>query len=220
MWYRKYLYDQRKIKTWQVFILIILLNGLLLAVMRHNVRVDLIAGGLPEMQQKILSPDTSADLIDSIYLYSLIFLPAVLAVKYVFLSLLLQMVYVVRFKNLAFGKSLRIILIASVSQVLAGFARVLYPIRLVQNPHDSIHEQIPFGIAAFFDQEIMSAGLFFVINQINVFEATWCLIIYSGLSYWGVEEKFKIKQVVILFWMGIVLFQVIYLLIFRDFAGL
>ena len=202
------LYNPNRVKNWQVLIFMLILNELLLLLIHETFEAQLGVGGFSHI------PGNSDDLElyknhgRVIYKYAMIFLPLILCLKYLLLGLFLQMPLILQSRKIALKKTLRVAMVASISQILSGIARFQYFLK--EDPdHVSgeVLQKVPMSLASLFETTDLNHTLFFLINQINMFEILWCFLIYKGLSYYQKGGSAQLKILVPLIWLILLFIQ-------------
>jgi len=209
-----YLYDQKKIKNWQLLILLLIINEFLLFAVKETLEPGLVIGGFAHMPEKSSDLDTFKNHVQGVYRNALIFLPAIMMLKYILLTLFLQMPFAIQFKELIFSKSFRIIMVASIGQIMAGSVRYLVFVHNNLEPGSGrIQEKIPLGLASLMETESLNHATFFLLNQFNGFEIIWCFLLYKGLQFYQVDDNVNLRLMVPLIWLTLVFFQFLSVLI-------
>ena len=214
---KRYLYNSRIIKTWQIFLILVALNELLLFRIASDHKVQIAITEMIELTERTpVITDRTFDQ-ESIYRNAMIFLPVVLSIKYLLLGLFLQLAFVIQFKELRFKQSWRIALIASFAPFLAGLASFLN--RLQTSGSEKSSDHIPLGLLNFIETEHLNHATLFLLNQFNLFELLWCLLIYAGLKYYQIDNVRNLKLLVPAAWLMLVCLQFVILLVARQMTG-
>jgi hypothetical protein len=203
-----------------MMIILLTLNELLLVAAKETLTTGPVFVRFAHLPEETAGLADIRDNLQTSYQYALIFLPVIMMLKFVFLSLVLQTGFAVQFKELSFSIALRVIMAASISQLLAGLAR--YIVVVSENPgrgSGRIQETIPFGVGAMIKIEKLNPELLFLVNQFNIFELLWCLLIYLGLSYYRTDEPQQLRLMVPLFWLTLVFFQFFFVLVSHQLLG-
>ena len=105
-------------------------------------------------------------------------------------------------------------MIASFSQIFAGLARYAIFIKSNLEPGSGrIQEIIPLGAVSFFDISTLNTPTFFLLNQFNLFEVLWCLLIYHGLVYFRIDTRENLRRLVPIIWLTFVFLQFLSVLV-------
>jgi len=208
------LFNHNIIRNWQLLILLLCLNEIMLIGVQEALEPGFVIGGFVHMPEKSYDLETFKNHVKTVYKYALILLPFIMTLKYMLLSLFLQMAFTVQFKDLPFTKSFRIIMIASFSQIFAGLARYAIFVNSNLEPGSGrIQEIIPLGIVSFFDISTLNPATFYLLNQFNMFEVIWCLLIYHGLDYFRIDTRETLKRLVPIIWLTFVFLQFLSVLV-------
>lgn len=208
------LFNHKFIKNWQLLILLLCLNEIMLIGVREALEPGFVIGGFVHMPEKSYDLETFKNHVKTVYRYALILLPFIMTLKYILLGLFLQMAFTIQFKDLPFKKSFRIVMIASFSQLFAGLARYAMFIKNNLEPGSGrIQEIIPFGIISFFDTSSLNPSTFFLLNQFNIFEIFWCLLIYQGLVYYRIDSRENLRRLIPIIWLTFVFLQFLSVLV-------
>ncbi len=215
---RKMLFNQNVIKNWQIFIVLLVINELLLLLVWEALEPGLVIGGSIYRPERYFHLNTIKNYFQSMYYYVLVLLPLLIGIKYFLLSLFLQMPFIVQFKDLAFNKALRIVLVASSSQILAGFARyIVFMQKDLGAEKVGIQERIPLGILSLIETEPLHQATVFLLNQFNLFEFIWCVLVYNGLIYYKADHHSKLRMLVPFIWLTLIFFQFLFILVSSQF---
>jgi hypothetical protein len=211
---KKFLFNKDIIKNWQLLIFLLCLNEIMLIGVQEALEPGFVIGGFVHMPEKSYDLETFKHHVKIVYRYALILLPFIMTLKYFLLSLFLQMAFTIQFKDLPFIKSFRIIMIASFSQIFAGLARYAIFIKSNLEPGSGrIQEIIPLGAVSFFDISTLNTPTFFLLNQFNLFEVLWCLLIYHGLVYFRIDTRENLRRLVPIIWLTFVFLQFLSVLV-------
>ncbi len=216
-----FLYNPNKVKNWQVLIFMLMLNELLLLLVYETFDSRLVIGGFSHMSENSADLELYKNPGRIIYNYALIFLPLIICLKYILLGLFLQMPFILQSRKMAFRKSLRVAMVASISQILLGVARFQYYLNedLDHASSGDLHK-IPLSIASLFETTSLNQTMFFLINQFNVFEILWCFLIYKGLLYYQKGGSAQLKLLVPLIWLTLLFIQFLLVLLSYQLIGI
>lgn len=196
------------IKTWQIFLLILLAN-LLLAWFHNNIILT------REVYHNILSEQLDANRIDEYFdftrklsVWGYIVQPMLFWLQIMFFALLIHMPLVIMFIDIPFIQVFRIVTVASISPTILSFVQLL---RLSFYHENEITrtalETIPFSLTNLLDPIEYSKSAYFVLGKFNLFEILWCIILYRGLVATAQIKRDTAMILVSLFWIVLLLFQ-------------
>jgi len=190
-----------QIKTWQLFLFVLLAN--LLAAWFYNEHIV-----TREVYHTLLAEQMEADRIDEYFNFlkklsigGYFFQPFFLWLQITFFVLLIQMPLVLMFIDIPFHQLFRTLTYASVPMTALAIARILWLYFLEPSEISlAILSVVPFSIASFLDASQYPLTAYMVLNKFNLFEMAWCFIIYKGLTSTGKLEKSNAALLVLCIW--------------------
>jgi len=214
------LYNPNRVKNWQILIVMLILNELLLLLIHETFEAKAVVTGFSNIPGNPEDLELYKNHGRNIYKYAMIFLPLILCLKYLLLGLFLQMPLTLQSRKMAFKKTLRVAMVASISQILSGVARFQYFLK--EDPEHisgEVLQKVPLSIASLFETTALNQTLFFLINQFNMFEILWCFLIYKGLSYYQKGGSAQLKILVPLIWLILLFIQFLSMLFSYQLIG-
>lgn len=196
------------IKTWQLFMIILLAN--LLAGWFYNEHIL-----TRDVYQNLLSEQLEAERIDEYFnfmrklsLWGYIFQPILTWIHITFLVLLIQMPLILMVIDVPFRRLFRIVTCASLTMTASAFVKIL---RLNNLPASEISHVslsvVPLSIASVLDASQYPQAAVAVLNKFSLFEAAWCFVIYKGLVRTENLKKELAAFLVFCVWMLLLLLQ-------------
>lgn len=196
------------IKTWQLFIIILLAN--LLAGWFYNEHIL-----TRDVYQNLLSEQLEAERIDEYFnfmrkltLWGYIFQPILTWIHVTFHTLLIQMPLILMMIDIPFRRLFRIVMCASLSMTVSAIVKIIWLINLPASEISLASLSVaPLSIASFLDTTQYPSTAFMVLNKFSLFEAAWCLVIYKGLVDTEKLKKDLAAFLVFCMWMLLLLLQ-------------
>jgi len=142
-------------------------------------------------QMEMTRIDQYVDIVKRFSFLSLLLIPLFLFIKFFVVSLILQIPLLIRFIEISFKTIFRWVMYASMALTVG---QMVYYIKLYFTPKNSIsavHFKIqPLSLAVIIDPEEYTSTAIIVLNQFNIFDIIWGIILYIGLLKTG-----KIKRI-------------------------
>ena len=175
--------EEFKLKNWQLFLFIILL---VLIITLINDKIILTR----EVYGIILADKIDSNRIDDYYemikrfsLYVYLALPLLTWLKITFIALLLQTPLMLKSIEVSFKEVFRISMLASLSYQLLGIIQLIVLLFTPkQNYTNGLLTFIPGSVTNLISKEAYSPVAYSFLNNINVFEILWILIVFFGIA--------------------------------------
>lgn len=200
--------QELSLKTWQLFLLILLANLLVSWVYNEFILTR-------EVYHTLLSDRLEANRIDeyfefarklSIWGYAL--QPVLFWLQIVFFALLIQTPLMLLFIEIPFRQIFRIVLIASLAISALSIIQLLkLSFYTPSEVTEATITTVPFSLAYLVDISAYPSTAQFVLNKFSVFELAWCVLLYRGLAATGLLKKDTALYLVSGMWLVLLLFQ-------------
>jgi hypothetical protein len=147
--------------------------------------------------------DQQLDMMNRYKIWGYLLLPLVLCLKFIFVTLLLQLPLLFKYIEIPFRKIFRVVMIASLAFVLMNFIYItqlsFYPAAKIT---DNVLQVMPFSVSSLIDISRYPQSAITILSTFNVFEAGWLLLIFYGFKHIGgnVLKKIDIALLVIGVW--------------------
>jgi len=204
-------------KTWQLFLLILIVNLVVSWCFNEIVFTR-------EVYYNILSERLDAGRIDEYFDFSrkltvwgYIAQPLLFGLQLMFFALLLQTPLLLMLLDIPFSRLFRIVMVSSLATTAFSVAKLLY-----LSFHDSteitreILDFVPLSLAAIADLSTLPKTISFLLGKLNFFEVAWCFMLGKGLFETGKISQAKAISVVFSFWIALLLFQLGVVLYFEG----
>jgi len=116
-------------------------------------------------------------------LWGYIILPLIIYLKFVIVSLLLQLPLLLKFIEISFNKIYRVVMFASLAFVVMN---IVYMLWIFQQPVTAINENmlkvIPLSLGNLVDISRYSSSTISLLSTLNIFEGCWLAILFYGFT--------------------------------------
>jgi hypothetical protein len=202
------IHTPQKLKTWQLFIVLTVINIVVLFILNKFVLTRDVYYSLLSSRMEISRIDDYFNFINKFKIWGYLFTPLLLWLKISVVALLIQLPLMVKFIEIPFKQIFRIVAWANVSMIILAIAQIIY---LLNIPASQFSQNtlsfIPLSLMNLINNLHFTAAAKGFINSINVFELIWLSIIYKGLSNTGKLEKIDSAILASGVWIGIAIFN-------------
>ncbi len=201
-------HEPGKLKTWQLYLILTVLNLFTLFIMNQFVLTRDVYYVLLSNRMETSRIDDYFNLLSKFRIWSYIAVPLFLWLKITLVALLIQLPLMVMFIEIPFKQIFRVVAWADVFMIVLTIIQIIYWLnvpapKFTQNTLSFI----PFSLIDLFHNMHFTAAAKGVIKSVNIFELIWVLIIYKGLKDTGKLEKIDAAIISSGVWVGIAIFQ-------------
>jgi hypothetical protein len=196
------------IPSWQIFISLVIFNLLITALANEFVYTRDFFYHLLSTQMESFRIDRYVDLIYRYSYWSLIMLPLILLIKFTFKAFVLQIPLLFQYIDISIYYLFRLVMLASLA---LSIGHIMHYVLIYNSITDTnLHSLLltkPLSLANFFGTKNMTPSSLFILNQFNVFELLWVLIIIRGLLQTNKIRRYDIVLIVFSVWSFILILQ-------------
>ncbi|MGE5365122.1 MAG: hypothetical protein ACM3SM_13415 [Bacteroidota bacterium] len=208
-------------KNWQLFVLLALGNMLIALlfqslIMTHQTYYNLLSGQLENYRI-----ERYIEFSDSMSLWGILFIPVIQWIKTLFVTMLLQLPFIIKFVDIPFSKLYRVVLLAGFVLLLSSLYKFLW---LYLQPAREISKEalafVPLSITAYMNMSDYNPAVFGFLSLFNLFELAWIATIYRGIAQIRMMDRTDTILTVIIVWAGIAIAQLVLMLYISKTFGL
>jgi hypothetical protein len=196
------------IKTWQLFLLIVLANLVLAWVQNNNILTREVYHNILSKQIESTRIDEYFDRIRDVTVWGYVLLPLLILSQIAILALLIQAPLLFMYIEIPFRQLSRIVTFGALAMTAADVVRVswLFFMDSAEISSQTL-KAVPLSIANFFEASDFPLSVYMLLGKFNVFEFIWCSIIYKGLIDSNKITKRTAAFLIIIIWTTLLLFQ-------------
>jgi hypothetical protein len=203
--------------NWQMFVYLAIVNFLVAFMAYEFIFTEEFYRAVYEDQMELARIDKYVDVIHRYSFWSMLAIPVLLLIKFTLITSLLQIPLLVRFIEISFKYLFRWVMLASlpvtVGQAMQYLIIYLKPLEVI-TPAD--FRTNFFSISALMNFLDHPNYTIFLLNQFNIFEIFWMVIIYTGLVKTQKISRSESVFVTVLVWFVILLLQWIFIYFFTK----
>ncbi|MFQ5632852.1 MAG: hypothetical protein ACE5I1_29125 [bacterium] len=196
------------LKTWQIFLLILLANLLVSWVYNEFILTREVYHNLLSEQLEANRIDEYFDITRKLSIWGYLLQPLLFWLQIAFFALLIQTPLMLLFIEIPFRQVFRIVLVASLAVSALSVIQLLkLSFYAPSEITEAVLNVVPFSLTNFIDPADYPKTAFFVLNKFSLFELAWCVLLYRGLA---ATEKLKKDTAMFLvtgLWIALLLFQ-------------
>ena len=193
--------DEILLPNWQIFLFLAIINVLISFWAHRFIFTRDLYHSLLSDQMELSRIDNFVDILARYSYLSMLVIPAVLFIKYLINTLLLQLPLLLNYIEIRFTKLFRIVMLSSVVLILGQVvhnARIYFSL-----PKNITREMLiikPFSLAMLVKADAYPIASLYVLNQCNLFECLWICFIFFGLLRTNTVKKTDALMLTILVW--------------------
>ena len=197
-----------QLKGWHLFLLLVACEALLTWFYQSRILTREVYHTLLQAQLDAQRIDALFDLLQRMSLWGFATIPLIIGLRIMLVASLLQLPLVLRFIDIPFRQLFRIVTFSSLIFILLEGVRLL---RLSGIPAEQLTQAdlnwMPLALTSLLQLEMATASVQGFFNHFNLFEVSWLVFLYFGLSRTGQLRKRDAGLVVLVMWTVVVLFQ-------------
>ena len=191
------------IKTWQLFIIITAVSLLISFAFQKLIMTKDVFYNLYGSQMEEYRIDDFIKMIQKFQVWGYIAMPLIIWLRIAIVSFLIQLPFLIMFKEISFQRIFRIVTIAYFVFMSADIIRFFY---LYLQPSDKITLDLlnfmPLALTNFLDKNGYSDLSFSFLSKINIFEFIWGVVIYFKLKETKILENIDYVLIVFGVWIA------------------
>jgi len=205
------------LKNWQLYLFITFLYLIITLINDKYIMTH-------EVYQIILSEKMESYRIDDFYeivkrfsLYTYLALPFLIWIKITFIALLIQMPLLLKNVEVSFKEVFKIAAYANIPYIFLGVVRIVILLLTpkVEYTNDLL-TLIPGALANFFSKDRYSFIAYKLFENINIYEASWIFIVYTGINKLKKIDKYDAFILTFSIWLGLTVLQLMILFYFTN----
>ena len=203
--------------NWQMFVYLAIVNFLVAFMAYEYIFTEDFYRAVYEDQMELARINKYVDVIDRFSFWSMLAIPFILLIKYTLITTILQIPLLLKFIEIRFKYLFRWVMLASLpltaGQAIQFLIIYLRPLNAVSSGDFKLNL---FSISVFFRFLDLSDYTIYLMNQFNIFEIIWMIIIYYGLISSRNISKADSIFVTILIWFIMIFLQWLIIYFFTN----
>ena len=204
--------------NWQIFTFVATLNFLIIFLAGEFIFTREFYFSIFSDQIESARIDKYVDIVKRFSFWSVLLLPLFLAIRYAIVAFLLQIPLLINYIEIPFWYLFRWVMYASVALIIGQIIYLLklYPISK-EILFKSLVEIQPFSLATMINPEEYASNAIVILNQFNLFDMLWGIVLYIGLLKTGRIKKIDAVVVVLCVWTFLLFIQWVILFFLENF---
>jgi hypothetical protein len=166
------------IKNWQIFLMMVVLNIFVVLITNTFLLTRETYHTLLSSQMESYQIDNYYMIVKHYTIYGYLFLPLILMIRAIGITMLIQLFFLISQKNLKFREVFRVALFGLGVLSLCPLVKVLWLISLPQGQLTGITMSItPLSLSSVINISNMDGIIIGAMNCINIFEVMWVLVV-------------------------------------------
>ncbi len=196
------------VKTWQMFLLILLANLVVSWCFNEIVFTREVYHNILSERLDVNRIDEYFDFSRKLTVWGYLAQPFLFGLQITFFALLLQMPLLLMLVEIPFSRLFTIVTFASLTMTGLSVAKLLSLsfYHSTEITRETL-ELTPLSLAVVGDISALPKTINFLLGKFNFFELAWCFMLGKGLIETGKISKAKAIGVVFSFWIALLLFQ-------------
>jgi len=194
--------------NWHIFLCLAIINFLIAFLAREFIFTREFYYSLFSDQMELARIDKYVDVIDRFSFWSLLIVPLVLFIRYAIVAYIIQLPLLIRYIEISFKYLFRWVMYASVALTVGQvvhFLKIYFSLK--KNISAALFKVQPLSLAAVVDPEEYTSNALSILNQFNMFDMIWGIVLYIGLLRTGKIKKLDAFLLVIGVWVFLLLVQ-------------
>jgi hypothetical protein len=187
--------------NWQIFTYLAIINFLIAFLAKEFIFNREFYYTVFSDQMELTRIDKYVDIVERFSFWSLLFIPLFLFIRLATVAFILQIPLLLRYIEISFKYLFRWVMYASVflttGQVI-HFLKIYFAVE--KNLSKSIFQVQPVSLAAIVNPEEYTSDALVILNQFNLFDMLWVIVLYLGLLKTGKIKKMDAFLLVICVW--------------------
>jgi hypothetical protein len=194
--------------NWHIFSCLAIINFLIAFLAREIIFTREFYYTLFSDQMELARIDKYVDVINRFSFWSLMIVPLILFIRYAAVAFIIQLPLLIRYIEISFKYLFRWVMYASVTLTVGQavhFLKIYFSMK--KDMTSSLFKIQPLSLATFVDPEGYSSNALAILNQFNIFDMVWGIVLYIGLLKTGKIKKLDAFLLVLSVWIFLLLVQ-------------
>jgi len=194
--------------NWQIFTYLAIINFLIAFLASQFIFTRNFYYTIFSDQMELTRIDKYVDIVNTFSFWSLLLLPLFLFIRYAFVAFILQIPLLLRYIEISFNYIFRWVMFASIVLTLG---QVVHFLNIYFTPAENISRALfkiqPLSIATMINPEEYASNAISILNQFNLFDMLWGIVLYIGLLRTGKVKKMDAFLLVLYIWTFLLVVQ-------------
>lgn len=205
--------------NWQIFTYLAIVNFIIAFMASQFIFTREYYYTILSDQMELTRIDKHVDIISRFSFWSMLFLPLFLLIRYLVVAFILQIPLLIKYIEISFKYIFRWVMFASLALTLG---QVTHFLNIYFTPAESISDTLykiqPLSLATIIRPQEYASNAIVILNQFNLFDMLWGVILYVGLLKTGKIKKLDAFLLVIGVWTFLVVIQWAVLFFLENFS--
>jgi len=187
--------------NWQIFTYLAIINFLIAFMASQFIFTKEIYYIIFSDQMELTRIDKYVDIINRFSFWSILLLPLFLLIRYVVVAFIIQIPLLIRYIEISFKYIFRWVMFASLALTLGQLTHFLHIyFTSAENINETLYKIQPLSLATLINPEEYVSNAIVILNQFNLFDMLWGLVLYIGLLKTGIIKKLDAFLLVLYEW--------------------
>ena len=194
--------------NWHIFIYLAIINFLIAFLASKFIFTRDFYYTIFTDQMELTRIDKYVDLVDRFSFWSLLMLPIFLFIRYAVVAFILQIPLLFRYIEISFRYLFRWVMLASIALT---FGQAVHFLNIYFTSAKHISEKLfkikPLSLAKTINPDEYASNAIVILNQFNIFDMLWGLVLYVGLLKTSKIKKMDAFLLVLCVWTFLMVIQ-------------
>jgi hypothetical protein len=194
--------------NWQIFTYLAIINFLIAFLASEFIFTREFYYVIYSDQMELTRIDEHVDIITRFSFWSLLLLPLFLFIRYTVVAFIVQIPLLIRYIEISFRYLCRWVMFASVALTLGQAVHFLtIYLTPVENVSGTLFKIQLLSLATVINPEEYASNAIVILNQFNLFDMLWGIVLYIGLLRTGKIKKMDAFLLVLCVWTFLLIIQ-------------
>ena len=194
-------FNEELFPNWQIFVNLSIINFLLAFMASQFIFTREYYYTIFSDQIELTRIDKYVDIINRFSFWSMVLLPLLLLIRYLFVAFILQIPLLFRYIEISFKYIFRWVMFASIALMLGQVTNFLnIYLTPAENISSLLYKIQPLSLAATINPEEYDSNSIVILNHFNIFDLLWGSVLYLGISKTGKIKKLDTFLLILCVW--------------------
>ena len=194
--------------NWQIFTYLAIINFLIAFLASKFIFTREFYYTIFSDQMELTRIDKYVDMVDRYTFWSILLIPFALFVRFAVVAFLIQIPLLIRYIEISFKYLFRWVMYASIA---LSIGQVVFFLNIYFTPEECLTKALfkvqPLSLATMIDAGEYASNSLVILNQFNLFDMLWALVLYFGLLKTGKIKKSDALLLVLCVWIFLLAVQ-------------
>jgi hypothetical protein len=206
--YRELEMNDEIFPNWQIFTYLAIINFLIAFLASEFIFTREFYYTIFSDQMELSRIDEHVDIISRFSFWSLLVFPLFLFIRYAVIAFIVQIPLLIMYIEISFKYLFRWVMYASIPLILGQGIHFLKIYFTTDDPlYKALFKIQPLSLATLINPDEYASNAIVILNQFNIFDMLWCIVLYIGLLKTGKIKKRDALLLVLCVWTFLLFMQ-------------